>query len=326
MTINLDYNFEKHYSLIHIGFQLGRLEFLYNNQQFDTDLNFEIQKQSKEIIDDLNWSLQPLGLKVNDKFEDYKDLANDLFLQLQNKGSVNISFLMLGMCAARYKLAKAKNPISKELLSLAKSCIENIPIEYLHDKDAFFNSISKNDIDSSEKMSSFLIKISSKPADSKKSKIKIFLASSAELTEDRKDFREFISVENERLHNKGIFLSLVQWEFSNEAISQTRKQDDYNKELRECDIVLCLFATKAGKYTEEEFNEALYHFKLNGKPHIFTYFKNKSVNMNDLGMEFVSLLNFKDKLSNIGHFPNTYISIDELKYRFKLQLEKEYDI
>ena len=42
--------------------------------------------------------------------------------------------------------------------------------------------------------------------------IKIFLASSIELKEDRDEFRKFISGQNDRLQKQGIYLEIIQWE------------------------------------------------------------------------------------------------------------------
>ena len=86
---------------------------------------------------------------------------------------------------------------------------------------------------------------------------RIFIASSAELEQDRKDFREFLSVENDRLHKKEVYLELVQWEHFIDTVSQTSLQDEYNKELIKSHIVICLFYSKAGKYTQLEFDTAL---------------------------------------------------------------------
>ena len=73
--------------------------------------------------------------------------------------------------------------------------------------------------------------------------LKIFIASSSELKDDRDEFRLFISQENDRLHTKGLYLELVQWENFLDAISDTRLQDEYNKAISDCDIVICLFFT-----------------------------------------------------------------------------------
>jgi hypothetical protein len=62
--------------------------------------------------------------------------------------------------------------------------------------------------------------------------IRIFIASSSELEQDRKEFREFLSIENDRLHSKEVYLELVQWEHFLDTVSQTRLQDEYNNEIK----------------------------------------------------------------------------------------------
>src|SRR5436190_17467384 len=90
---------------------------------------------------------------------------------------------------------------------------------------------------------------------------KIFLTSSSELKVERDQFEIFVNRKNNEWVQKGIFLQLVVWEDSLDAMSQTRLQDEYNKAIRECDIFVMLFFTKVGKYTEEEFRTAFGQFK-----------------------------------------------------------------
>ena len=71
--------------------------------------------------------------------------------------------------------------------------------------------------------------------------VKIFIASSAELEQDRDEFRDFLSVENDLRNEKGVYLKLEQWEYFLDSVSQTSKQDDYNAKLKQCDIVICMF-------------------------------------------------------------------------------------
>ena len=52
-------------------------------------------------------------------------------------------------------------------------------------------------------------------------------------------------------------------------MSETRLQDEYNKAICACDIFVCLFFTKTGKFTEEEFDIAHRQFKDSGKPRIY---------------------------------------------------------
>ena len=100
--------------------------------------------------------------------------------------------------------------------------------------------------------------------------IKLFLASSSELKEDRKEFESFINLKNNELIERNIFIRLEIWEDFLDAMSQTRLQDEYNRVIKGCDIFVMLFFTKVGKYTLEEFETAFKQFKGNNKP-INTY-------------------------------------------------------
>ncbi|MDD5322393.1 MAG: COR domain-containing protein [Methylococcales bacterium] len=158
--------------------------------------------------------------------------------------------------------------------------------------------------------------------DDKVRTIKIFLASSSELKDDRDDFDLYFRQQNDRLRKKGIYLEIVRWENFLDAMSETRLQDEYNKEVKACDIFVSLFFTKTGKYTEEEFDTAHRQFLSTKKPLIYTFFKNAPQNLGDIGDEIISLLNFKKKLADLGHFYTSYNNIEHLKLKFSDQLEK----
>lgn len=155
-------------------------------------------------------------------------------------------------------------------------------------------------------------------------KKKLFLASSAELEADRREFEILIARKNREWVERGVFLELVLWEDFLDAVSKTRLQDEYNRVVRECDIFVMLFFTRVGKYTEEEFDVAFGQFQAANKPFIFTYFKDAqevslgSVNDDDL----VSFLAFRNRLSALGHFPTVYKNVDALKLHFNQQLDK----
>ena len=152
--------------------------------------------------------------------------------------------------------------------------------------------------------------------------IKIFLASSSELSQERKTLREFISIQNDQLHEKGIYLKLIQWESFIDAMSKERLQAEYNKALKECDIFLSLFFTKVGKYTAEEFEYAFGQFNETGKPYIYTYFKDASLNSNEIiEQDIKSKFKFEKKLKKLGHFKTIYKDINDLENQFKRQLE-----
>ena len=152
--------------------------------------------------------------------------------------------------------------------------------------------------------------------------VRIFLASSSELERDRKEFQIFIANKNKVYIKENIFLELVLWEDFIDAMSTTRLQDEYNKAVEDCDIFVSLFHTKAGEFTEEEFIKALKTFKANGKPLIYTYFKDTPVNMSNINDNILSLINFKKKLKDLEHYPTNYADINVLKYKFGEQLGK----
>ena len=102
---------------------------------------------------------------------------------------------------------------------------------------------------------------------------KIFLASSQELEDDRREFEVFIARENKSWVEQGVELELVLWEDFLDAVSRTRLQDEYLRAIGRCDIFVLLFFTKVGPYTAEEFAAAYEHFQATGIPLLYTYFQ-----------------------------------------------------
>lgn len=148
----------------------------------------------------------------------------------------------------------------------------------------------------------------------------IFLASSNELKEDRIQFEIFVGRKNQEWIEKGIFLELVVWENFIDAMSRTRLQNEYNKAIQESDIFICLFFTKVGEFTAEEFSVAFENFKIENRPFIFTYFKEPENNYK----KERSINDFQKKLNELGHFYTRYKNIEGLLYHFNSQLEKLY--
>jgi len=152
--------------------------------------------------------------------------------------------------------------------------------------------------------------------------LKIFLASSAALQDDREQFQRFIGSKNNKLRKDGRFIELVIWEDLSDAMSKPRKQEEYNQAVRDCDIFVMLVATKVGRYSREEFEAALARFQESGKPRIHTYFKTAPVQTGKIPREDTqSLWDFEDRLKALGHFPTEYKDGDELENKFNAQLE-----
>ena len=93
-------------------------------------------------------------------------------------------------------------------------------------------------------------------------------------------------------------------------MSETRLQDEYNKAVRACDIFVCLFFTKTGKFTEEEFDTAHRQFKKTGCPLIYTFFKNAEIKTGSARAgDLESLWSFQDRLNALGQFYTCYDTI-----------------
>jgi internalin A len=97
--------------------------------------------------------------------------------------------------------------------------------------------------------------------------------------------------------------------------------------VRASDVFISLFGTKAGKYTEQEFDAAFGQFTANGSPRIYTYFKETHVKASSAHREdLLSLWAFQDKLKELGHYPTDYENIEHLKLQFRTQLDKLLDL
>ena len=87
---------------------------------------------------------------------------------------------------------------------------------------------------------------------------------------------------------------------------------------------MSLFSTKAGKFTEEEFDVAYQTYQATKKrPRVYTFFKSTQINPADADKEaLMSLWAFQERLKNLGHFLTKYNDIEHLKRQFSDQLRK----
>ena len=98
--------------------------------------------------------------------------------------------------------------------------------------------------------------------------VNIFVASSGELKEERKEFILIVNSIN-KLYDH-LKLEVIEWETDLESGSYQKEniQEEINPMLEDCQIVFVLFYSKIGKFTSEEYNLAI-----NKKKKVFLYFK-----------------------------------------------------
>ncbi|MEE1001122.1 MAG: tetratricopeptide repeat protein [Bacteroidales bacterium] len=148
--------------------------------------------------------------------------------------------------------------------------------------------------------------------------IKVFLASSEELEQDREAFGNFIRILDNLYEKRGIRIKLYKWEDFDAAYNNDGKQNEYNEYVRKSDMFLALFRTKAGKFTVEEFEVAREENSNKGLPKPYVYCRE----LNQRETEDATLTDFKQKLSNdLGYYWVRYTNKDMLKLHFVMQLQ-----
>ncbi len=149
--------------------------------------------------------------------------------------------------------------------------------------------------------------------------IKIFLASSEELENDRNAFGNLVRRLDKIYEKRGIRIELFEWEDYDAAYNNRRKQDEYNDQVRASDMFLALFHIKAGKYTIEEFNVAKEEFRRTSKsPKSYVYCRD----LQGGEKESAELVAFKHRLfDEMGYYWCRYNNKDSLQLHFVMQLQ-----
>ena len=149
--------------------------------------------------------------------------------------------------------------------------------------------------------------------------VKIFLASSSELSPERDMMLDHVTKLNNSFEHRGVTIKLVRWEELEGSVSRIGKQKEYNEELKQCDICLALFWRKYGPNTIEEVDVARNQFLNQLKPEkLYVYFKDvKDDEIEQKLKEFQQ--NFEGYTNNSFylHFSNEY----DLVVKFFLELE-----
>ncbi|MBR4844995.1 MAG: hypothetical protein IKU98_01070, partial [Bacteroidaceae bacterium] len=150
--------------------------------------------------------------------------------------------------------------------------------------------------------------------------ITVFLASSDELMNDRNSFQALIASLDDIYEERGIRIKCKRWEDFGAYCTGERTQDQYNQVLRASDMCICMFHRKAGKYTMEEFNQALNEYRQNND-HPKTYVYIRTLVEGEVEEEELKV--FKANLfQSIGHYWCNYVTDDAMKLHFVMQLER----
>ena len=144
--------------------------------------------------------------------------------------------------------------------------------------------------------------------------IKIFLASSEELKQERLEIADLVENLNMRLETLGLRIQLVKWEYLDSSMGPEHKQEEYNEALKECEMCIVMYWRRFGDYTTIELDTAYQGLCAGHNPKkLYVYFKD----MPELSPE---IMDFRDGFpKKYGHFYSHFQNIDTLKTDFLLQ-------
>jgi len=152
--------------------------------------------------------------------------------------------------------------------------------------------------------------------------IRVFLASSVALQEERTRIGHWISSQNDSLTPQGIYLYLVSSDKLSSSFSPAPKQEEFNDEVTTSDIFICLVHDRLGQFTNQEFQKAYQSLRAGKLPRLLlVYFKNTEIKPSTLGPEFERVLELKNQIREEGQMWREYSSSDELL----LHLTNEFD-
>lgn len=146
--------------------------------------------------------------------------------------------------------------------------------------------------------------------------IKVFIASSAELDEDKLQMDLYFSQKNKGYRQRDINFEQRTWRDFPSYLSEEHLQSRYDDYIRQCDIVIFLFHTRLGQYTLRELQVAFEQVKASrGKrPKIYIYAKR-----DEHGEALLEKLKQYSE-QEYGHFCDTYADYNELFHHFDYQL------
>ncbi len=148
--------------------------------------------------------------------------------------------------------------------------------------------------------------------------VRVFIASSDELTPERKEFDTLFAHLNTIFEARGISLKTEKWEFLDSSAGPLHKQEEYNRVLKTCDICVVVFWQKFGDYTKAELDVAYNELCAGRKPtKLYIYFKEPG----DVSAEMQTFKESFDKEYSYGHFYGKFSTLDKLQLDFVLQLE-----
>ena len=153
---DFQFDYDEHYRWVLLGWQIGRLEFIFKNQNFDPQTNLALKKSETEIIESIKPILTSKGITLHDELPDFESMSKKLNSDIQLLPARYFTFYLIGIAALRISMSDKRS----ELIPLAKSCIDAVPSKYLQSKDLFFNELVNRKYSNVDSLTDYLTSIS----------------------------------------------------------------------------------------------------------------------------------------------------------------------
>ncbi len=142
--------------------------------------------------------------------------------------------------------------------------------------------------------------------------IKIMIAASEEMHEEKLEFTNLIEHLNEVLEPRGIELKRIKWNPETDG-----SIEDYKAKLKECEMCLTLYWHDLAGNSEEELDTAYQELKDGNNPrNLYVFFKEPTKDLT------VALKDFKANfVTKYGHFFCKFENVDTMNLHFILQFE-----
>ncbi|TNJ36790.1 tetratricopeptide repeat protein [Chlorobaculum thiosulfatiphilum] len=159
-------------------------------------------------------------------------------------------------------------------------------------------------------------------SETEKRKIRVFIASPGDLVEERRKFRDAITVLNIGFGDgANVEFIPLGWE-DTLASTGRRSQGVINQDIDACDVFILTMHRRWGQYapdaapyssyTEEEFHRALERWKKSGSPEIFVFFKRvDAASEADPGVQLSKVIKFRQHLEETRQILYRYFDSPE---------------
>lgn len=142
--------------------------------------------------------------------------------------------------------------------------------------------------------------------------IKVMIAASEEMHEEKLEFTNLIEHLNEVLEPRGIELKRIKWDPETDG-----SIEEFKKKLKECEMCLTLYWRDLAGNSKQELNTAYQELKDGNNPrNLYVFFKEPTEDLTEALKDFKA--NF---VTNYGHFFCKFENVDTMNLHFILQFE-----